>query len=111
MENSLIYIKKADDKPEDKSKDKPEDKPEGKPEDKAEHKPEQGDDKPNNGDGKPKKRDDKHKKIIDLTKAWGIREKGQCKIKDWPGDAKFCFGLASSKRTWYFYGSDDEDVK
>ena len=72
-----------------------------------------GDKNSQNGDNKPKKRDNKHNKTIDLTKAWGIREREQCKIKnsDWPSDANFCFGLASPKRTWYFYGSDDEDVK
>ena len=58
-----------------------------------------------------KKGDNHPKKMIDLTEACGIREKKQCTMQDWPGDAKFCFGLASSKRTWYFYGSEGKDVK
>ena len=58
-----------------------------------------------------KKDDDKPKKVIDLTEGRGVREMEQCTMKDWPEDAKFCFGVALPKRTWYFYGSDDEDIK
>ncbi|XP_065920977.1 pleckstrin homology domain-containing family A member 1-like [Dysidea avara] len=58
-----------------------------------------------------KKDNSKPKKIIDLTEGRGVREKEQCATKKWPGDAKFCFGVALPKRTWYFYGSDDKDIK
>lgn len=69
------------------------------------------DDKPKKSDDKPKKSDDKAKKI-DLTKARGIRKRSECKIEDWPvGNPELCFGLALPKRTWYFYGLDDKDVK
>jgi len=57
------------------------------------------------------KDDSKPRKIIDLTKGRGVRKKDDCKIEDWPDDAKFCFGVALPKRTWYFYGFDCEDVK
>jgi len=57
------------------------------------------------------KDDSKPRKTIDLTKGRGVREKSGCKIKDWPDDAEHCFGVALPKRTWYFYGSDGEDVQ
>ena len=51
------------------------------------------------------------KKTIDLKNARGVRTKDQCATESWPKDATFCFGLATAKRTWYFYGSNDKDVQ
>jgi len=58
-----------------------------------------------------KQGDTKPKKTIDLKEARGVRTKDQCSLENWPGDATFCFGLATSKRTWFFYGSDGKAVK
>ena len=55
--------------------------------------------------------DEKPKKTVDLKRGRGVRTKDCCSLKTWPGEATFCFGLATSKRTWYFYGSDDKDIK
>lgn len=58
-----------------------------------------------------KQGDPKPKKSIDLKKGRGARGKNHCSLDGWPGDAKFCFGVATTERTWLFYGSDEKDVK
>ena len=58
-----------------------------------------------------KQGDSKPKKVIDLKEGRGVRTKDHCSLEAWPGDAKFCFGVATPDRTWYFYGPDDKDVK
>jgi len=59
-----------------------------------------------------KEGDAKEKKTIDFTKGRGVRAKKECNIDDdWPGNAKYCFGVATEGRTWYFYGEDSSDVE
>ena len=58
-----------------------------------------------------KQGDAKPKKTVDLKHGRGVRTKERCSLESWPGDATFCFGLATSARTWFFYGSDKKDVK
>ena len=58
-----------------------------------------------------KQGDPKAKKSIDLRKGRGVRAKNQCSVDSWPGDAKYCFGVATTERTWFFHGSNEKDVK
>ena len=58
-----------------------------------------------------KQGDAKPKKTVNLTHGRGTRTKERCSLENWPGDATFCFGLATSERTWFFYGSDSKDIK
>ena len=60
-----------------------------------------------------KEGDEKTKGDIDLTKGRGVRSKKQTQGLEWPDDAKhsLAFGLAVEGRTYYFYGSDAEEIK
>ncbi len=60
-----------------------------------------------------KEGDDKPKGVIDLMEGRGVRSKNQTDGLEWPGEAKnkLAFGLAVEGRTYYFYGSDVQEVK
>ena len=52
--------------------------------------------------------------VIDLTLARGTRDQGHTSL-EWPrhlrGKGQNCFGLATTERTFYFYGRSSKDVK